>query len=259
MKVVIFAGGRGSRLAEETSSKPKPMVEIGGMPILWHIMKTYAHHGHKEFLICLGYKGHLIKEWFHNYFLHHSDMTIDLASNAVEVHNRHKEDWKVTLVDTGLNTNTAARLVRIKKYIGDGDFLLTYGDGLSDVDINKVIECHNKSGKTATVTAVQPEGRFGSLRLHADDTVADFAEKVDNSDHWINGGFFVLKPQVFDYIPVGADVMWEKEPLERLTKNGQLASYKHVGFWKAMDTLRDKEQLEEMWDNGNPPWKVWRD
>lgn len=259
MKVVIFAGGYGSRFSEETSVKPKPMIEVGDMPILWHIMKIYSHFGHREFIICLGYKGHIIKEWFRNYFLHNSDITVHLSSGRMEIHDKCSEDWKVTLVDTGLDTHTATRLAKIKRYVGDEDFLLTYGDGLSDVNIGKLIEFHRGHGKIATVTAVQPEGRFGSIEFGNDGLVTDFLEKLDNKNSWVNGGFFVLKPAVFNYVSLSDNVMWEKEPLERLTKDGQLVSYAHRGFWKAMDTLRDKNKLEEIWLRQDPPWKVWKD
>lgn len=256
MKVVIFAGGVGSRLSEETNIKPKPMVEIGGKPILWHIMKIYSFYGYNEFIICLGYKGFMIKEWFSNYQMHNSDFTIDLSSNQVELHKPHAENWKITLVDTGSEAGTAKRLERVKSYIGNEDFMLTYGDGVGDVDLSALVDFHNKHGKIATVTAAQPEGRFGSMNINEDGQVIDFAEKVDHKGNWINSGFFILKPEVFNYLP-SEDVMWEREPLEHLTKDNQLAAYKHSGFWKPMDTLRDKVQLEKMWTGGNPPWKKW--
>jgi glucose-1-phosphate cytidylyltransferase len=255
MKVVIFAGGIGSRLSEETHTKPKPMVEIGGMPILWHIMKTYSHYGYNEFVICLGYKGHVIKDWFTNYYLYNSDITIDLSNNTTEIHKKHKEDWKITLIETGDLTSTATRLKRVKKYVGDGDFMLTYGDGVSNVNIKELVDFHKKSGKIATVTAVQPDGRFGTIKMHEEGHVQTFAEKIDNKDTWINGGFFVLKPEVFDYIP-DHDVMWEQDPLINLANDKKMTAYKHNGFWKAMDTLRDKNHLEKMWQD-NPLWKIW--
>lgn len=257
MKVVIFAGGLGSRLSEETVVRPKPMVEIGGMPILWHIMKLYSQHGFNEFVVCLGYKGSYIKEWFANYFLYNSDVTLDLGANQMLIHEQRSENWKVTLVDTGLHANTATRLKRVQKYIGNNDFMLTYGDGVSDVDITKLVAFHQSHNKIATVTAVQPEGRFGTLRHGSDDVVEVFSEKIDHTHTWINGGFFVLRPEVFGYLPED-DVMWEKEPLERLSADRQLVSFRHEGFWKAMDMLRDKKQLESLWESGTPPWKTWQ-
>lgn len=258
MKVVIFAGGVGSRLSEETLIKPKPMVEIGNMPIIWHIMKSYSHYGYKDFIVCLGYKGYMIKEWFHNYFLHNSDVTIYLSNHNVKFHNKHSEDWKITFIDTGEETETARRLFLVKDFIGNNDFMLTYGDGLSDIDINKLISFHKKHGKIATVTAVKPEGRFGSFRIEGDNVVTNFSEKTDNDGIWINGGFFVLKPSVFNYV-TSKNVMWEKTPMENLVKDKQLVSFKHTGFWKPMDTLRDKNQLEKMWSEKKAPWKVWKD
>lgn len=258
MKLVIFAGGIGSRLSEETTLRPKPMIEIGGYPILWHIMKIYSHYGVREFVLCLGYKGYMIKEWFSHYSLHQSDFTIDLLRNKIVVNNKPRDDWKVTLVDTGLAVHTATRLAAVRPYIGDTDFMLTYGDGLSDIDISKLVAFHKQHNKIATVTAIQPEGRFGSLKLGNDDSVKHFSEKVDNQNSWVNGGFFILRPAVFDYLPKD-DVMWEREPLEKLAGDNQLMAYKHHGFWKAMDTLRDKNQLEELWTLPTPPWKVWKD
>jgi len=256
MKVVIFAGGRGTRLSEETILKPKPMVEIGTKPILWHIMKMYSAHGFNEFVICLGYKGYMIKEWFANYHLHNSDFTIDMSNNQIVYHRPHQENWKVTLVDTGWESGTAKRLELVKEYVGKEDFMLTYGDGVSDVDISALVDFHKDHGKVATITAIKPEGRFGALHIGEQNTVKHFAEKVDNEDNRINGGFFVLKPEVFNYLPK-EDVMWEREPLEKLAKAGELVAYQHDGFWKAMDTLRDKIQLEELWNRNNPPWKKW--
>lgn len=257
MKVVIFAGGKGSRISEETTVKPKPMVEIGGRPILWHIMKIYSSYGYNDFVICLGYKGYMIKEWFYHYFLHNSDVTIDLANGSMEVHRKNSENWRVTLVDTGDEVNTSTRLKQVKNYVGDEPFMLTYGDGVSDVDINKLVDFHKTHGRIATVTAVQPEGRFGTVKIGDDNIVTEFAEKIDNQSSWINGGFFVLNKEVFNYLPE-EDTTWEKLPLETLARDGQLVSFKHSGFWKAMDMLRDKMQLEELWNSGNAPWKLWK-
>jgi glucose-1-phosphate cytidylyltransferase len=255
MKVVILAGGFGTRLAEETHSIPKPMVEIGGKPILWHIMKIYSTYGFNDFVICLGYKGYVIKEYFANYFLHNSDVTIDIKNNSMEIHNNYSEPWKVTLVDTGLNTMTGGRLKRVAKYLDDETFMLTYGDGVGNINIKELIEFHRSHGKLATVTATQPEGRFGALKLE-NNKVTSFAEKMDNKDSWINGGFFVLEPEVINYIK-DDNTIWEREPLEKLSKDGELMAYFHDGFWKPMDKLKDKMDLEEMWNSGNAPWKVW--
>ncbi|MDD4530102.1 MAG: glucose-1-phosphate cytidylyltransferase [Candidatus Gracilibacteria bacterium] len=257
MQVVILAGGLGTRLSEETSLKPKPMVEIGGKPILWHIMKIYSHYGYKDFIICLGYKGYYIKEWFANYFLHNSDVTIDLKNNSMEVHNNNSEDWKVTLVDTGDETMTGGRIKKIIEsgYINGDDFLMTYGDGVSDVDMNELVKFHKSHGKLATLTAVQPEGKFGKLGLSGD-IVQEFAEKKDNEDAYINGGFMVINKKVVEYIP-GDPIPFEKEPLERLAKEGNLMAYKYKGFWQAMDTLKNKQDLEELWKKGKAPWKLW--
>ncbi|WP_457622326.1 glucose-1-phosphate cytidylyltransferase [Persephonella sp.] len=257
MKVVILAGGFGTRLSEETDIKPKPMVEIGGKPILWHIMKIYSSYGFNDFVICLGYKGYVIKEYFANYFLHMSDVTIDLKNNQIEVHDVKAEPWKVTLVDTGLNTMTGGRIKRIKNYIGNETFMLTYGDGVGNINIKELLEFHKKHGRYATLTAVQPSGRFGALDLE-DVQVKAFKEKPKGDGAWINGGFFVLEPQIFDYIE-GDETIWERDPLENLAKDGQLMAYKHTGFWKPMDTLRDKRELESLWQSENPPWKVWED
>ncbi|ACO04300.1 MAG TPA: glucose-1-phosphate cytidylyltransferase [Persephonella sp.] len=257
MKVVILAGGFGTRLSEETDIKPKPMVEIGGKPILWHIMKIYSSYGFNDFVVCLGYKGYVIKEYFANYFLHMSDVTIDLKNNQIEVHDVKAEPWKVTLVDTGLNTMTGGRIKRIKNYIGNETFMLTYGDGVGNINIKELLEFHKKHGRYATLTAVQPSGRFGALDLE-DVQVKAFKEKPKGDGAWINGGFFVLEPQIFDYIE-GDETIWERDPLENLAKDGQLMAYKHTGFWKPMDTLRDKRELESLWQSGNPPWKVWED
>ncbi|WP_457625254.1 glucose-1-phosphate cytidylyltransferase [Persephonella sp.] len=257
MKVVILAGGFGTRLSEETDIKPKPMVEIGGKPILWHIMKIYSTYGFNDFIICLGYKGYVIKEYFSNYFLHMSDVTIDLKSNQMEIHNVKTEPWRVTLIDTGLSTMTGGRIKRIQPYVGNETFMLTYGDGVGNINIRELLEFHKKHGKYATLTAVQPSGRFGALDLNGNEIKA-FKEKPKGDGAWINGGFFVLEPQIFNYIE-GDETIWERDPLENLAKDGQLMAYKHTGFWKPMDTLRDKRELEALWQSGNPPWKVWND
>lgn len=257
MKAVILAGGFGTRISEETHLKPKPMVEIGGKPILWHIMKIYAAYGINELIICLGYKGYVIKEYFANYFLHMSDVTLDLSKNEMTVHHKYCEPWKVTLVDTGLNTMTGGRLKRVFPYLNGEDFCFTYGDGLSDVDIRTLIESHKMSNKLATLTAVQPPGRYGALDI-MEFEVCHFKEKPQGDGAWINGGFFVLSPGIFDYIE-GDTTVWEKEPLEGLARDKQLCAYKHHGFWHAMDTLRDKEHLETLWASGRAPWKVWND
>ena len=255
MKAVILAGGLGTRISEETAVRPKPMVEIGGKPILWHIMKMYTAHGITEFIVCLGYKGYVIKEYFANYFLHMSDVTIDFAQNRTEVHQNSAEPWRVTLVDTGDLTQTGGRLKRVRQYVGNEPFCLTYGDGVSDVDITALIAFHRAQGRMATLTAVQPPGRFGALDLSAD-AVRGFREKPQGDSSWVNGGFFVLSPEVFDLIP-GDDTIWERQPLEHLAASDQLSAYRHGGFWQPMDTLRDKNQLEEMWSAGNAPWKNW--
>jgi glucose-1-phosphate cytidylyltransferase len=255
MKAVILAGGLGTRLAEETSTRPKPMVEIGGKPVLWHILKLYSHHGINDFIICLGYKGYVIKEYFANYFLHMSDVTFDLSQNRMEVCQRHCEPWRVTLVDTGDHTQTGGRLKRVADYLDDGTFCMTYGDGVSNVDISSLIEFHHKQKRLATLTAVQPAGRFGALDTEGT-RVSRFAEKPQGDGSWINGGFFVLEPRVLEY--VGGDMTnWEREPIERLSAEGQLSAFKHDGFWQPMDTLRDKIKLEELWQSQPAPWKVW--
>jgi glucose-1-phosphate cytidylyltransferase len=256
MKCVILAGGLGSRLSEETSLCPKPMVGIGGKPILWHIMKIYAHHGIHEFIICIGYKGYVIKEYFANYFLHLADVTFNLADNSMEIHQSQAEDWKVTLVDSGQETMTGGRLRRVAPYVGDGAFCFTYGDGVSDVDISALIEFHKSHGKLATVTGVQPPGRFGQLIVE-EDSVMEFCEKSDNLSNLINGGFFVLEPGVIDYIAEDS-TSWELSPLEKLSADNQLACFRHGGYWKPMDTLRDRRELESLWSNGKAPWKVWK-
>jgi glucose-1-phosphate cytidylyltransferase len=255
LKAVILAGGLGSRIAEETSVRPKPMVEIGGRPILWHIMKSYSAHGVNDFIICLGYKGYLIKEYFANYFLHMSDVTFDMASNRMDVHQKNAEPWRVTLVDTGEETMTGGRIKRVAPYLDGGDFCMTYGDGLSDVNLRQLIEFHQAQGKLATVTAIQPPGRFGALDMH-DNLITAFQEKPQGDGSWINGGYFVLSPKVLDYID-GDDTIWERAPMERLARERQLAAHKHTGFWQCMDTLRDKNLLEAHWDSGRAPWKVW--
>lgn len=257
MKVVILAGGLGTRLGEETSIKPKPMVEIGDKPIIWHIMKIYSHYGFNDFIVLCGYKGQCIKRYFANYYLNNSDITIDMRSNSVDVHYNEIEPWRVTLIDTGDETMTGGRIRRIKKFVENETFMLTYGDGVSDVNIAALLECHKKSGKIATLTAVRPTARFGVVNVADDGSVLNFKEKPSGDGVWINGGFFVLEPQVFDYIPEGDSVVWEREPLERLSADGQLNAYVHSGFWRPMDMLKDKKDLNEMWDKGEAKWKVW--
>ena len=257
MTVVILAGGMGTRISEETDLKPKPMIEIGEKPVLWHIMKIYSHYGFNDFIICLGYKGYLIKEYFANYFLHQADVTIDMKTNKLEVHHQKAEPWKVTLVDTGLNTMTGGRIKKIEKYVGNKPFMLTYGDGLADVNIKELISFHKKRGKYATLTAIQNLGRFGALDMDEKNGVRSFQEKPMGDGAWINGGFFVLEPEIFNYLGDDSTV-WERKPLERLAGSGQLSAYKHTGFWKCMDTLRDRMELETQWGKKNPPWKVWR-
>lgn len=256
-KAVILAGGFGTRLSEETTIKPKPMVEIGGKPILWHVMKTYAAHGVTDVIVCCGYKGYVIKEYFANYFLHTSDVTFDLKENRMEVHTQRSEPWRVTLVDTGENTLTGGRLARVKDYLDDEPFCFTYGDGVGNVDVTESMRFHEKSGVLVTMTAVRPPGRFGAIVLGEDDVkVKHFREKPKGDGAWINGGFFVVHPKAIDYID-GDESTWEKEPLERLAAEGQLAAYRHPGFWHPMDTLRDKNHLERLWASGQAPWKVW--
>ena len=259
-KAVILAGGLGTRLSEETSLKPKPMVEIGGRPILWHILKIYSHHGVNDFVICAGYKGYVIKEYFANYFLHMSDVTFDMQNNSMEVHSRNAEPWRVTIIDTGDETMTGGRLLRAKPYIGDATCCLTYGDGVADVNVAELLAFHRDSGKKATMTAVQPPGRYGSLRFDDKRTierVTAFQEKPQGDGAWINGGFFVLEPSAFDYIGSGDKTIWEREPLEQLASDGELIAYRHRGFWQPMDTLCDRNHLEEMWDSDSAPWKTW--
>ena len=256
MKAVILAGGLGTRISEETHLKPKPMIEIGGKPILWHIMKIYSAHGINDFIICCGYMGYVIKEYFANYFLHMSDVTFDMEHNNMEVLQRNAESWKVTLVDTGDDTMTGGRLRRVRQYLDDEDFCFTYGDGVSNVNITETIKFHNEQGTLATLTATQPPGRFGALDL-SKHKVQGFQEKPQGDGGWINGGFFILSPKVIEYIDQDATV-WEKEPMERLAKEGQLSAYYHNDFWQPMDTLRDKHHLEELWQSDKAPWKVWK-
>ncbi len=257
MKVVLLAGGYGTRISEETAIKPKPMVEIGGKPILWHIMKIYSHYGYNDFVILLGYKGYYIKEYFANYFLHQSDVTIDMQTNKMEVHSNTSEPWKVTLVDTGLDTMTGGRIKRAQKYIGNEPFLLTYGDGVSDIDIAKSVEFHNKNGKAITMTAIQPEARFGNLDIDENQNIKKFIEKPKTEAGWINGGFFVCEPEVFDYVSEDESCVFEQEPLQRLALDGKMVAYKHYGFWQPMDTLRDNQKLNQLWKDKKAPWKVW--
>ena len=254
MKAVILAGGLGTRISEETNIKPKPMVEIGGRPIIWHILKMYSANGINEFVICAGYKGYIIKEYFANYFLHMSDVTFDMLNNTMEVHQKNAESWRVTIVDTGEETMTGGRIKRIAPYL-DGPFCLTYGDGVGDIDISASIEFHQKSGLLATLTGVQPPGRFGSLQLDKN-RISSFIEKPLGDGSWINGGFFILDPRVIDYI-AGDSTIWEREPLEKLAEDRQLGIYRHKGFWRPMDTLRDKSELEDLWEKGDAPWKSW--
>jgi glucose-1-phosphate cytidylyltransferase len=255
MKTVILAGGLGTRISEESHLRPKPMIEIGGRPILWHIMKMYSGFGHRDFIVCLGYRGYMIKEYFANYFLHMCDVTFDMASNRMDVHQNNAEPWRVTLVDTGEASMTGGRLKRVEDYVGEDDFCFTYGDGVSDIDINDLIRFHQAEGRRATLTAVQPPGRFGALNISGR-AVASFQEKPQGDGGWINGGFFVLSKKVFRHIE-GDDTVWEQEPLESLAREGQLAAYTHSGFWHAMDTLRDKNYLEDLWASGKAPWKRW--
>ena len=259
MKAVLLAGGFGTRISEESRFKPKPMIEIGGMPILWHIMKTYSSYGINEFIICAGYKQHVIKEWFADYFLHTSDITFDFTQDdKIIVHNKRAEQWKVTVVDTGLNTMTGGRLKRIRPYLGDEPFFMTYGDGVADVDMDKLLAFHNSHSKLATMTAIKPNSRFGVLDLTENNEVTAFREKSSVDSGWINAGFMVLDPTVLDYV-ADDSIMFENEPMEKLATEGQLMCYKHEGFWQCMETLRDKEKLEELWNNNKAPWKVWED
>jgi glucose-1-phosphate cytidylyltransferase len=259
MKVAILAGGLGTRLSEETQSIPKPVVQIGGKPIIWHIMKLYSYYGFNDFVILAGYKSYVIKEYFANYFLHQSDVTFDLATNHMEILNSQSEPWKVTILDTGLNTMTGGRIKRAEKFLGNAPFFLTYGDGVSNVNIHKLREFHKNHGKLVTMTAVQPEGRFGAIKLDdKDDHVTEFMEKPKGDGAWINGGFFVCEPGIFDYIKDGDQTVWERNALEEIARGDELFAFKHTGFWKPMDTLRDKMQLEDLWNNNEAQWKVWR-
>ncbi|MPQ71318.1 MULTISPECIES: glucose-1-phosphate cytidylyltransferase [unclassified Pseudomonas] len=255
MKAVILAGGLGTRISEESHLRPKPMIEIGGKPILWHIMKIYSYYGINDFVICCGYKGYVIKEYFANYFMHMSDVTFDMSNNTMEVHQRYVEPWRVTLVNTGEDTMTGGRLKCIREHVGDEPFCFTYGDGVADVNIRELIEFHHNHGKLATVTAIQPPGRYGALDIEGSQ-VSSFQEKPAGDGAWINGGYFVLDPSVIDYI-ADDQTSWEAEPLMRLATEGNLMAYQHRGFWQAMDTLRDKNHLEDLWSKGNPPWKHW--
>lgn len=257
-KVVILCGGLGTRLEEETENIPKPMVQIGNKPILWHIMKIYSYYGFNDFILCLGYKGYIIKEYFINYFVHNSDLIMDLSKNKMEIYQSKVEPWKINLVDTGLNTMTGGRIKRIKDYVGNKTFMLTYGDGVGNININKLLEFHESRGKNATISIVQPSGRFGVLNLDTRHNVISFKEKPKGDLGWVNGGFFVLEPRIFDYLK-DDECTWEKDPLENLARDNQLVAYKHFGFWKPMDTLRDKKELQKLWEFGNPPWKVWKD
>ena len=258
MKVVILAGGFGTRISEESYLKPKPMIEIGDKPILWHIMKIYSYYGFNEFIICLGYKSHMIKEFFADYYLHTSDVTFDLEKNEMQIHNNYSEPWKVTLVETGLNTMTGGRVKRVKEYLPkDEPFMLTYGDGVSDINLKKLLEFHESHGKLATITSINLDGRFGILQIDEDDSINHFAEKEKNSGGWVNGGFMVLEPEVLDYIE-GDETIFEREPLENLAKDGELKAYKHAGFWKCMDIKRDHDTLQELWNNNNAPWHLWK-
>ena len=258
MKVVLLAGGLGTRISEETDVKPKPMVEIGGMPILWHIMKLYSHYGFNDFVICAGYKAYCIKDFFYHYFMHSADMTFDMITNEVKYHNSHAEPWKVTVVDTGMNSMTGGRIKRIQPYIGNEPFMLTYGDGVSNIPIDELVEHHKKSGKLATLTAVQPSGKFGALDITSSNEITSFKEKPQGDGAWINGGYFICQPEVFSYITEGDSTIWERKPLEKLAKDGQLNAYKFDGFRKPMDTLRDKIELNDMWAANKAPWKVWQ-
>jgi glucose-1-phosphate cytidylyltransferase len=256
MKVLILAGGYGTRISEESDLKPKPMIEIGGKPILWHIMKHYSSFGYNEFVILLGYKSYVIKEYFSNYYLHNSDVTIDTAKRQMEIHNNYSENWKITLIETGFETMTGGRVKRAKDYIGNEPFMLTYGDGVSDVNIKELMDFHKKNGKKITMTAIQPDGKFGALQIESNNKISNFLEKPKGDGAWINGGFFVCEPSVLDYIQ-GDSTVFEQGPLETLAKEGELYSFKHNGFWKCMDTLRDKTQLNEMWAAGKAKWKSW--
>lgn len=258
MKVLLLAGGFGTRLSEETDIRPKPMVEIGGKPILWHIMKTYSHYGFDDFVILLGYKGYYIKEYFANYFLHQSDITIDMSDGSMEVHNNSSEPWKVTLLDTGLHSMTGARIKKAQEFIGDESFMLTYGDGVANININELLAFHRSHGKAITMTSAQPDGRFGALEIDKNNKVMEFKEKPKGDGSWINAGYFVCEPKVFDYILDEDDIIFEQEPLKNLAKDGEIFTYKHHNFWMPMDTLRDKLTLNELWNHNKAPWKVWQ-
>lgn len=257
MKVVLLAGGFGTRLSEETDTRPKPMVEIGGKPMLWHIMKIYSAYGFNEFVVLLGYKGYTIKEYFANYFLHQSDITIDMTTNKMEVHNNSSEPWKVTLLDTGLNSMTGARIKKAQNFIGNEPFMLTYGDGVADINIPELIAFHKSHGKIATMTSAQPDGRFGALNIDSLNQITEFKEKPKGDGNWVNAGFFICEPKIFDYIDNEADTVFEQEPLKNLAKDGEIFAYKHNNFWMPMDTLRDKIRLNELWESGEAPWKIW--
>ena len=257
MKVVLLAGGLGTRLSEETVTKPKPMVEIGGMPILWHIMKIYSAHGFNDFVICLGYKGYMIKEYFANYFLHKSDVTIDLSNNSMFIHDSQAEPWKITLIDTGDDSMTGGRIKRIQQHVNNKTFMLTYGDGVGNINIKELADFHSSHGKYCTITSVQPSGRFGALDISDDMSVRSFLEKPKGDGSWINGGYMVCEPQIFDFINDGDSTVWEKEPMEQIATLGQMHAYKHYGFWRPMDTLRDKHDLNQMWEQKQAPWKIW--
>jgi glucose-1-phosphate cytidylyltransferase len=257
MKVVILAGGLGTRISEESEFKPKPMIEIGGKPILWHIMKIYSHYGFNDFVICCGYKAYVIKDYFHHYYMHQADMSIDLGRNKTEYHNSSAEPWRVTLIDTGLNTMTGGRIKRIQKYTENEAFLLTYGDGVSDVNIPELVKSHKRSGKLASLTAVQPSGKFGAIDIDSNGSILSFKEKPKGDGAWINGGFFVCQPGIFDYIRDGDETIWERGPLEAMANDGKLSAFKHEGFWQPLDTLRDKNELEKLWGSEKAPWKLW--
>lgn len=259
MKVAILAGGLGTRISEESHLKPKPMIEIGGYPILWHLMKYYSHFGHNEFVILLGYKSYVVKEYFANYFLHRSDITIDTSRNEMKVHQNYSEDWKITMIDTGLKTMTGGRIKRAEEHLKDDTFLLTYGDGLSNININELVDFHKSKGKALTLSSVRPEGRFGALDIQEDGSVSKFIEKPKGDGSWINGGFFVCEPSIFDYIKSDDHTVFEQEPLMNMATDGQLSAYKFDGFWKCMDTMRDHSQFNDIWESGNAPWKVWKE
>ena len=258
MKTVILAGGLGTRISEETRQIPKPMVRVGDKPIIWHIMKGYSQYGYNDFIICLGYKGYAIKEWFANYFLHNNDITIDVRQNKIEIHQDINEPWKVTLVETGLHSQTGSRIKQIQKYVGNERFMLTYGDGVSDININDLVTCHEKNGKLLTVTAYKPKGKFGSLNIDENGSVYSFTEKPAGDGIWINAGFFVCEPELFNYLSEDSGCIFEKEPMEKIAQDGNMQAFKHYRFWRPMDTLRDNVELNEMWDKEEAPWKTWK-